>query len=510
MSQTISNTAPATVALPPGPPRGPAEKELASRALRGGAVLLAARVAMQAVTWAVTLLVARLLDRSDYGIMTWAVVALGLMELLAEAGLGRALVQKEELAEGDRDEVFSITLMLVVLLYAGLFFGADLVGHWLGDERLGALLRVVGVMAWTLPFRTVAQAVLDREQKLGQQAIVHVISLLLQSSLVLGLAWAGFGYWALAAGALWGRLAETVILCYAAGWWPRLVWPTRSGWGLASFGAYAAGAAFLFYVYSNVDFVVVGKMFGEEALGAYALAFQLMSIPMQRLTAYTNQLAYPVFCRLQNSPGRMRDWYMRLTLLQGLLGAPALVGMALVAQDAFPLVLGEQWRPSVVPFQLLALVGVVMMYAATLPPLFNALGHPSVNFYQTLASCLLLPAAFIVGGWLGGLAGVCVAWLVVCPLIVAGLLWLTSRLTGVGLVEFVWAQWPVAAGVAVMVGCVLAVQSLLQEAGPLPRLVAAIATGATAYSAVMWPVGRGILADAWKAWREGKENAGGD
>src|SRR4051812_19268181 len=90
--------APSPVAPEPqAPTEAPGEKQLAGRALRGGAVLMAAKFAMQAVTWAVTLLVARLLDKTDYGIMTWAVVGLGLMELLAEAGLGRALVQKEGL-----------------------------------------------------------------------------------------------------------------------------------------------------------------------------------------------------------------------------------------------------------------------------------------------------------------------------------------------------------------------------------------------------------------------------
>ena len=70
---------------------------------------------------------------------------------------------------------------------------------------------------------------------------------------------------------------------------------------------------------------------------------------------------------------------MRLTVLYGFLGMPAMVGMALVAPDAFALLLGPRWLPAVLPFQLLAVVGVLMLYSHALPPLFNALGRPGIN-----------------------------------------------------------------------------------------------------------------------------------
>src|SRR5262245_26522020 len=78
-------------AVPASEPR-----RLAQKALRGGVVLLVARFGMQLVAWAVTLVVARLLMPSDYGVMTAGMVFLGLADLLADAGVGKALVQRKD------------------------------------------------------------------------------------------------------------------------------------------------------------------------------------------------------------------------------------------------------------------------------------------------------------------------------------------------------------------------------------------------------------------------------
>ncbi len=128
----------------------------------------------------------------------------------------------------------------------------------------------------------------------------------------------------------------------------------------------------LWYVYSNADFAVVGKLLGQTVLGYYSLAFQLMSLPVQKLTDNVNQVIYPVYCRLQGDRPRLRDSYLRLTVLLSVLGVPVLTGMALVAGDAFIVLLGTKWIEAVRPFQLLCLVGSIMVVMNSFPPLLNA------------------------------------------------------------------------------------------------------------------------------------------
>src|SRR4051794_6630912 len=100
---------------------------LRTRAVRGGAVLMAARLFVQVLAWSVTLIVARLLTPYDYGVMSIGVVFICLAEILAEAGVGRALVQKEELGPEDLAAAFTINMTLAAVLYGLLVATSGLV-----------------------------------------------------------------------------------------------------------------------------------------------------------------------------------------------------------------------------------------------------------------------------------------------------------------------------------------------------------------------------------------------
>src|SRR6266545_309455 len=471
--------------------------DLRQRAVRGGAILIATRLLTQVFVWAITLTVAKLLLPFDYGVMTSGLLIVGLADLLAEAGVGKALIQKERLEPADVAEGFTLHLLLSAVSYAVLFALAEPVALWLEVPEFAGFLRVLGLLLLLVPFRSIPLALLDRELRLGKQSVVHVATTALQGGLVLGLAIAGFGYWALAAGAMAARVLEAVALTYLAGWRPRLRLPGVRARGLLAFGLSVSLSSLLWFVYSNSDFAIVGKLTGPVALGFYALAFQLISLPVQKLTANVNQVAYPVFCRLQDDRPRLRDWYLRLTVLLGCLGAPALVGMALVAEDAFALILGDKWLPAVLPFQLLSAVGVLMIYGASVPALLSAVGRPDANLKYTFVCVLVYPPCFALAASSHGLLGVCVVWLALYPIMLTALVWRTRQLTAVGPLDLLRAQTPVLAAVGFMAAAVWLAQRCLAGWDQIGlRLAVVIGVGVVAY--VGWLLAaarRTVLAD---------------
>jgi PST family polysaccharide transporter len=486
------------------PPTRPLDEtaSLRRRAVRGGTILLVSRLLMQCLAWAVTLVVARILVPFDYGMMTTGMIFVGLTELLANAGVGRALVQKTRLGPADLAAGFTLSLLLSGCLYGLLLLLARPAEAFLELPGFAPFLGVLALLVLLVPFQSIPLAILDRDLRLGRQSAVHIACTLLQAGLVLGLALAGMGYWALAAGTLASRLLEAAALSWAAGWRPRLHRPGPEAWTLLSFGIHVSLGSLLWFIYSNSDFAVVGKLVGPVALGYYALAFQLISLPVEKLTANCNQILFPVFCRLQDDRPRLRSWYLRLTVLLGLFGLPVLAGMALVADDGFALVLGEKWLPAVLPFRLLSVVGGLMLYGASLPPLLNALGRPDINLKYTATCTLLFPLGFVVGGTCWGVVGVCAAWFVLYPLVIGGLVFCTRRLTGVGPADLVRAQLPVLGAVVFMAAVVLAVRWSLPDPGPL-RLGLAVAAGALAYCGFVLALARHtVLADLRALWRE--------
>ena len=116
---------------------------------------------------------------------------------------------------------------------------------------------------------------------------------------------------------------------------------------------------------------------------------------------------------------RVRAWYLRLAILFGFLATPALVGLALVAQDAILVVLGAKWLPAVLPLQIMSLAGVVMVLGSSIDVLYNALGRPDINFRFTALSVVVYPPLFYLCGRYWGLTGVALVWAICYPIMVA-------------------------------------------------------------------------------------------
>lgn len=477
---------------------------LRRRAVRGGTLLLAARLGTQLFQWSVTLVVVRLLEPDDYGMMTAGVLFVGLADMLSEAGIGKALIHKQELVRADLAQGFTLGLGLSTALYALLFVIAGPAASY--EERPGfaLFLRVLGLLLFLVPLRAVAGALLERDLHLGKQSVIQIGGALASAALVLSLAAAGFGYWALAAGTLVSRLLETACAWYASGWWPEMAWPARHAWGLLRYGLNVSGASLLWFLYNNSDFAAVGTFRGLEALGFYAVAFQLMTLPVQKLSSHVNQVMFAVFCKMQDDRTRMRDWFLRLTVLQTFVIAPALAGMALVAADAIPLLFSPRWSEAVVPFQLLCSVGAIMVVSTALHHMLAARGRPDVTLKYNIVCVLVFPAGFFFSAWLYGPVGVCLVWLLATPILVVGLLHLTRGVTGIGVVDVLRSQAPVLAGVAFMICCVLAMQwALRDEPRPVTRLAAAIVTGVVSYAGwMLLTARRTVLADLRGLWIE--------
>ncbi|MFO0907029.1 MAG: lipopolysaccharide biosynthesis protein [Isosphaeraceae bacterium] len=470
---------------------------LHARAIRGGSILIACKWAAQIVSWTVTLAVARLLSPEDYGVVAAAGVLLGLSDLFAEAGVGRALVQKPGITPRDYDRAFTLSLVLSLGCYAMLFASAPAAARFLRTPELTTVLPVMGVVILLVPYRTVPQGILDRNLQLKSQGVLFLISTGLQAATVFGLALAGAGYWSLVLGATLARLFECVSLAAVTGWRPRVVADLHGSRALLSYGLWISGGSFLWYFYSNSDFAVVGRLEGPVVLGYYSLAFQLMSLPAQKITANINQVAFPVFCRLQGDRAKVREWFLRLSVLMNAVVLPTLLGGALVAADGMQTLFGAKWLPAVLPFRILCVVGLLSVISSSLVSLLNALGRPDVNFRYTAACACVFPPAFAIAGQMYGVIGVCLAWVFVYLLAVGLMLAATRSITGLGLGDYLAAQAPALIAGTIMAAAVLLVGQQFAGRAPAPlRLMLEVATGVATYAGVLWIVAQDtIVAD---------------
>ena len=253
----------------------------------------------------------RWLTPFDYGLLSTGMIFVLLADVLAESGLGRALVQQGDLQPNDLNEAFSLSLGVSLLLYAILWIMAPGLAEFFDAAELTGFLRLPQPGG-------AADALSHRAAGLARPSTAHgtAIGPAPDGRRLPGGAGAGFGGGGLrllglvdrrAGGACPGDGRFAALDRLAAAW----RWPGPRARTLLVFGLHLSLGSLLWFAYSNADYAIVGKTVGTVALGFYTLAFQLMSLPVQKLTANINQVAYPVFCRLQHDPVRMRAWYLR-------------------------------------------------------------------------------------------------------------------------------------------------------------------------------------------------------
>ncbi len=177
-------------------------------AVLGGAYTLSSRLIVQIFTWSVTIVAARILRPYDYGVLTAAATVTNLADLIAEAGVCKALVQKPDVSENDFAEAFTFCLVLSMAIYLSLFACAGLAARALPNSQLVAVLRTAGLVLLLVPFTVVPTAILERRLQLNRLITIGLSFSIIQGFLVLIFVLAGWGYWSLIIGYMASEVPE--------------------------------------------------------------------------------------------------------------------------------------------------------------------------------------------------------------------------------------------------------------------------------------------------------------
>jgi hypothetical protein len=259
-----------------------------------------AKLCGQVVSWAITLVVIRLLAPGDYGLMAMVTVVIGLLAMVAEMGFGASLVQSATL---DRDRVrdlFGVALVLNLLFMGALMAAAPLVARFYGEPRLTFVMQVACVQFALNGLAVVPDALLRRAMRFRALSLIEIGSGITGNLVTLALALDGRGVWSLVVGSLVVALARAILLqaVHPQREMPRFDW--RNARGMVGFGAGVTTTRILSYFSGQADVLVGGRVLGRDALGIYSVALHLATLPMQRVTSIINDVAFAAFAKIQH------------------------------------------------------------------------------------------------------------------------------------------------------------------------------------------------------------------
>src|SRR6266576_263383 len=285
----------------------------------------------QLVSWASTLIVARLITPTDYGLFAMAMVYAGFVQLVNELGLSLAIVQRRDLTTEQIAQLGGLAVLASVIIFVLSLGLAGPVAVFFGEPSVQGIIIALSLTFVMRGVQVVPRSLLARDLEFRRLAWLDAGEAMAWSAVTLTGAYLGLGYWALVWGTVVSGFAVMSVLCVMRP--HRLAWPRdlRSIADAVNFGWYVVISQLCWYVYSYADLTIVGRVLGKAALGAYTKGSDVASIPVDRVSAMVGQVTPAVFSAAQDDPSALRRYLLGLTEGLALVTFPVSVGLALVA-----------------------------------------------------------------------------------------------------------------------------------------------------------------------------------
>jgi O-antigen/teichoic acid export membrane protein len=454
------------------------------------------RGVVQLISFATTVLIARILVPADYGVMALAGMFIATAGVLSEMGVGGAIVQLRDLGRRELDTCFWITVSLATITYAVLALGASMIAGWFAVPRLADVLPVLALVLPLNACGVVSANLLRKRLALDQISQAEIVGAVVTLPLMLYCALAGFGVWTLVIGSLVGGVVRNAVIFASAPWFPGLRIGGERAKEMLDFSLTTFGVTILWAFREQADVAVIGKITGQVTVGLYSMAKDLAMLPTAKIASVVYMLSSPMMAELQTDIAAMRRAFFRAVRLIAAIGFPASAGMALVADDMVAVLLGPKWLPAVTVLRLLCLYAAVRAVDVLLSPVLFARRRQRLLFWYFLALFFVVPAAAALGALWGGAPGA----VVLLTLVYCGLIALVTKETLAELdgsfSELCWETWPILAATAAMAAGVLLLREIAFAGRTEPLLVELIllsVSGAVTYFGALFVLGRTVI-----------------
>lgn len=417
-----------------------------------------------------------------FGTEVAAATIVGLGILASEMGLGRALIQKRDAREAHLAAAFWMGLFISCSLAALLYLTARFWGGLFFDgPQVSAVLPTMASVLVFAGIGTVPRARMERTFRFGQLAVLDVCAAFSSGITMAYLSLSGFEVWSL----VWAFVVRHAIL--GLGPWlfcpinPVCAFSAEDARMLLGFGSKWTGSRLVGYVQQNLDYLLIGRFLGIEALGYYGLAFRLIAFPQTRVVQAVAKVTFPAFSALQDDVARLGRAYLTTVKYVAVLVFPIMAGFFLLAHPGVVLLFEPEMAPAAVVLQLLSPAGALRAVASPAGLVFSAVGRTGLALVWNVAGAIFMLAALWLG-ISGGITGAALAVSLGVLVLTAASQSIVNRLARIAFGEYLKALYPAALGSALMAGVVAGYKWLVAGVLPDSALIAScVVAGAIAY-----------------------------
>jgi O-antigen/teichoic acid export membrane protein len=339
----------------------------------------------------VTLIVlARILEPSDFGLMAIVLTIIGFFQMFVDMGLGVKIIQKKTINSKQLSSIFYFNLIVGLMIFMTIFFSAESLAVFYDNDKVESIVTQVSTVFLFIILGSISHSLLQRRMKFAVIAKIEMMSMAFYTAVTISLALLDFGIYSLIYGYIIRSGLENLGFVIIAKWTPGRWYGLEIIRGYLSFGAYVSASRLVNFFSANIDYILIGKFLGVEALGFYTLAYQLVTFPLKKISRVISTASLPAFSKRQNSNDQLIKIFLDISRQTSMIVFPLIAGIFSVSFEFIDVVYGAKWVQSSDVLMALSLVGAVKAMSTLSSNIFIAKEEMKLAFYTQVASVLMV------------------------------------------------------------------------------------------------------------------------
>ncbi|MCT4588200.1 MAG: lipopolysaccharide biosynthesis protein [Carboxylicivirga sp.] len=371
-------------------------EDIKRKTFRGVFWLGAGRFGTQISQFVVSVILARLLDPKDFGLVAMVAVFTAIGGALAEGGAGAALIQKKNINKIEESSVFYINIAIALVVTLCLIICSNFISDFYKEPELFSIIQALSCVVLIESIGTVPRSLLSKQLEYKIPAKIEVYTSFISGAVGIFLAFGGYGVWALVIQQLLGSTLRVTLLFVIYSWRPLWEFSFSEVLPLFKFGSKFLIHAIVHAVYNNMYRIIIGKVYSMTDLGFFQRARSIDGLIKGNTGGLIEHIMYPYLSTVNDDLERFRKSFSQGLKFSSLVLFPIMIGAIVVAKDLIIALVSDKWLASVPMFQILGVITLVNTFTGFNLKAIAALGNASQYLYIELVNKVLLTVSIFV------------------------------------------------------------------------------------------------------------------
>lgn len=392
-------------------------------------------MAINGVSFVVTIFLARLLEPADFGLIAMIMVIIGIATVFTDVGLGSALIQRRRVHPAHYYSVFYFNIFAGLFLTLITYFSAILVSEFYENKELLSLTQVMSLLFVINAFSSVQRTRLRKELNYSLLTKIGLVSSLISGAVGVSLALFGAGVWSLVAQTLSASIIYNILIWSAGHWKPMFKFSWKALTQLWGFGFRMFLVGLLDAIYNSLDYLIIGKLFSPATLGFYQRAKSLNMMAIQYTSGSLMSVLFPVLSKVQNDLPRFQNIIIKALGIISFVVFLLFGSLYLIAEELIIILFSDKWLPSVEYFKILVFSGFAYPINALLVNVLSSRGN-SKAFLRMAIYKKSIAFTNLGIGFLFGIKGFLYGLIIVAVISTSITIFMASRESSIAILEF--------------------------------------------------------------------------